>query len=238
MTVVKTLVCLANSKKHGGTCFAGIELNGSRPGGWIRPISSRPGHEVNLAEQTLPDGAQPSVLDVVKVGVLRAVPTGFQSENWLLDASYHWTVEGSWAFSDVAGLVDTPPTLWTNESSSTVGIHDRVAEEHLERHHRSIGLIRPEGSQVVVAANPWSRELEVRLLFRYNAVQYELKITDQAYHAHYRTRGAGRYSLKPGTLATVSLAEPYRAPQPGAEAYSYKVVAAIIEPNGPLGGAA
>jgi hypothetical protein len=238
MTVVKTLVCLANSKKHGGTCFAGIELNGSRPGGWIRPISSRSGHEVNLVEQILPDGSTPSVLDVVKVGVLRAVPTGFQSENWLLDSSFHWTLEGSWTFADVATLVETPPTLWTNESSSTVGIHDRVAEKHLERHNRSIGLIRPERSQVVVAANPWSRELEVRLLFTYHAVQYELKITDPAYYAHYRARGAGRYSISSGTLVTVSLAEPYTAPQPGAEAYSYKVVAAIIEPAGLLGGVA
>lgn len=237
MAVLKTMVCLANSKKHGGTCFAGIEVLGSRTGGWIRPVSSRPGHEVNLVEQALSDGSQPCVLDVVTVGVVRPVPTGCQTENWLLDPSYRWKREGSWSFSDLDGLVDSPPTLWSNESSSTVGIHDRVAEKHLDRHSRSIGLIRPETSQVVVATNPWSRGLEVRLRFTYNAVEYELKITDQAYFAHYLACGAGRYPLSPGTLVTVSLAEPYTAPQQGAEAYSYKVVAAIIEPEGSPGGA-
>ena len=48
-------------------------------------------------------------------------------------------------------------------------------------------------------------------------------------------RGAGRYKLSPRTLVTVSLAEPWVA-EPGGEAYSYKVVAAIIEPERGTGG--
>ena len=42
--------------------------------------------------------------------------------------------------------------------------------------------------------------------------------------------GAGRYPLSPQTIVTVSLAEPW-VPPGGGEAYSYKVVAAIVEPE-------
>lgn len=237
MTEAKTIVCLANSKKHGGTCFAGIELVDSTTSDWVRPVSSRTGHEVNVVEQTLPDGTQPQVLDVISVGLLRPSPSGCQSENWVLDHTHHWTRVGRWSFADLVWVIDDPPTLWSNESSSTVGINDRVAEKHLTRHKRSLGLIRVDAPHVVVATNPWSRAIEVRLNFVYHAVPHELKITDPTYFAHYLAKGAGHYPLSDRALVTVSLAEPYTAPQPGAEAYSYKVVAAIIEPGGPPGGA-
>ena len=237
MTVTKTIVCLANSKKHGGTCVAGIELLDSRVGDWVRPVSVRAGHEVSIAEQTTLDGLQPQVLDVISIGLLQSAASGYQSENWVLDDTYRWIRVGRWSFADLASVIDTTPTLWTNESSSTVGIHDRVAEKHLSRHTRSIGLIHADAAAVVVSKNPWSGDTEVRLRFDYGAVPHELKITDSTYHAHYRAKGVGHHLLSEETLVTVSLAEPYTAPQAGAEAYSYKVVAAIIEPVGTSGGA-
>ncbi|WP_133241168.1 dual OB domain-containing protein [Nocardioides gansuensis] len=237
MTTFKRILCLANSKKHGGTCFAGIEIHSSSAGDWIRPVSARTGHEVNVAEQTLPDGSQPQVLDVVLVGLRHAVPNGYQSENWLLDPAHTWRRVDRWNYAQVEGVINHPPSLWTNESSSTGGVHDRVAEKDLARHRRSIGLIRPEGAQIVVATNRWSGANEVRARFTYNGVQYELKVTDPIYHDHFLARGVGRYPLSDRALMTVSLAEPYTAPQPGAQAYSYKIVAAVIEPSGSPGGA-
>jgi hypothetical protein len=237
MTVLKTIVYLANSKKHGGTCFAGLELAGEVISGWIRPVSARSGHEVNTAEQTLPDGSTPQVLDVIEVGLIMPTPTSYQSENWLLEPQHHWRRVGRWSYEDAAAVADQPPTLWSNDSSSTVGINDRVAASQLDRHKRSIGLVRVERATVVVARNPWSGATEVRLHFHYRRAQHELKITDPVYYAACLGKGVGRYALSDRTLVTVSLAEPYTAPQPGAEAYSYKVVAAIIEPEGPPGGA-
>lgn len=151
MTEIKTIVCLANSKKHGGTCVAGIELLAPGTGVWVRPVSSRTGHEVNIVEQTLPDGSQPQVLDVISVGLFRSEPSGYQSENWVLDDKHHWTRLGRWSYADLEPVIDNPPILWTNESSSTVGTNDRVAEKHLTRHTRSIGLIRAEAAHIVVA---------------------------------------------------------------------------------------
>jgi hypothetical protein len=237
MTVVKTIVCLANSKKHGGTCFAGLELTDDAIGGWIRPVSARSGHEVNTVEQTLPDGSTPKVLDVITMGLIKSVPAGFQSENWLLDDRHQWKRVGRWSYDDVSVVVSQPATLWSNDSSSSVGINDRVAASQLERHERSIDLVRVERATVVVARNPWSGSTEVRLHFHYRRAQHELKITDPVYYAAYLSKGVGRYRLNARTLVTVSLAEPYTAPKPGAEAYSYKVVAAIIEPSGSSGGA-
>ena len=188
---------------------------------------------MSSAEQRLPDESRPEVLDIVEVGLSEAVPNGFQSENWRLDPTYRWQRVGRWNYDDALAVLDQPPTLWSNSSSSTVGTNDRVAERDLRHHQRSIGLIQPSAPVVVVSQNPFSGSKEVRLKFRHQRVEHELKITDPAYHGVFIARSLGHYPLVDGTLVTVSLAEPYAAPQqPGAEAYSYKIVAAIIEPGG------
>lgn len=227
----KTIICLANSKKHGDSCVAGIELLDGTLGSWIRPLGRRDGHGISSAEQVLPDGEIPRVLDVITIGVSEHVPDGCQTENWLLDDGVRWERVDTWAYCDLSALVDAPSTLWTNASSSSVGTRDRVSVDDLGKHRRSIMLVEVDEPVVVVSRNPWSQSVEVRLSFHYLGVEHELKITDRIYKATYLGQGVGRYPLSRGTLATVSLAEVYAAPTPGADAYSYKVVAAIIEPE-------
>jgi hypothetical protein len=170
------------------------------------------------------------VLDVIKVGLLAYAPAEFQSENWLLDPTQRWERNGRWTHAEAVTIVDEPPTLWSNDWSSSVGIHDRVPVEVLTTLDSSIVLVAVDDPVVVVSTNPWSGRTEVRLRFEYVGVQHELKVTDPGYHALYLREGVGQYPLNPETIVTVSLAEPWAAPS-GGEAYSYKVVAAIIEPE-------
>jgi len=227
---IKTLVCLANSRKHNELCVAGVELADDGPGTWIRPVSARSGHGISPAEQTLADGSVPAVLDVITVGLRKYAPSDFQTENWLMDPTHRWERAGRWTHADAAALVDQPSTLWSNDESSSVGIHDRVPAADLATYNSSIVLVDVEEPAVVVSNNPWSGRIEVRLSFKYREVQHELKITDPRYHDAYLGQRPGRYDLNPQTIVTVSLAEPWVAPG-GGEAYSYKVVAAIIEPE-------
>ena len=193
-------------------------------------MSARPGHGISIPEQTLPDASVPTVLDVISVGLQAYSPADYQTENWLIDPTRPWERVGRWTYADAAAIVDQPTELWSNEGSSSVGIRDRVPAADLLTFDTSIVLVAVDGPEVVVSNNPWSGRTEVRLGFSYRGVQHELKITDPRYHAAYMGQGLGRYPLSPETIVTVSLAEPWAAPG-GAEAYSYKVVAAIIEPG-------
>ena len=227
---VKKMVCLANSWKHRDMCVAGLELTDRGVGAWIRPVSARSGHGISTAEQTLADGSIPAVLDVLTIGLSGHAPADFQTENWLLDPTRRWERNGRWTYADAVGSVDQPEALWSNDDSSSVGIHDRVPAANLATFDHSIAIVRVDQPTVVVSNNPWSGKTEVRLGFEYRGVQHELKITDPRYHGMYLREGIGRHALDPQSIVTVSLAEPW-APPGGGEAYSYKVVAAIIEPE-------
>ena len=47
MSVVKRIVCLANSHKLTGRCVAGKELRDGRSVTWIQPVSARENEEVS-----------------------------------------------------------------------------------------------------------------------------------------------------------------------------------------------
>ena len=89
--IVKRILCLANSRKGGDRCIAGREiLPDGRPGPWVRPVSSRANEAVSKRERRYRDGSEPRLLDVVDVPVIKAHPSEYQSENWLLDPGRRW----------------------------------------------------------------------------------------------------------------------------------------------------
>jgi hypothetical protein len=109
VTTIKTLVCLANSRKLSGRCVAGIVYGGQ--GVWIRPVSARPDGEVSEREQQYKDGSYPRVLDIVSVPLLRHQPDSFQSENWLLDPWQRWEKIGRIGWAKLLTLEQQPETL-------------------------------------------------------------------------------------------------------------------------------
>ena len=223
---IKRIVCLANSRKLGGSCIAGKELlSDGTTGSWIRPVSAREHEEVSLSECRCTDNSIPQVLDVIEVPVVSPKPRDYQQENWLLDRKRRWIKKHSISTGELSAMSDPTNTLWTNNHSTYHGLNDRVPEVDANDFRNSLYLIRVNTLDIQVfvpSAAFGSGAKRVQGLFQYNGVCYSLRVTDNDYEYTYLQRPEGHYQIGPCFL-TVSLGEPYKG-------FAYKLIAAIIKP--------
>ncbi|MGA5284050.1 dual OB domain-containing protein [Streptomyces griseoincarnatus] len=222
MTPIKTLVCLANSRKLSGRCVAGIVNDGS--GEWVRPVSARPSREVSAHERQYKDRSEPNTLDIIMVPLLRPQPHGFQSENWLLDPNYYWAKTGRVGWNELLEMEQHPDALWINGSSTYNGSNDRVPTEEAATLSDSLKLIRVTDLtlQVHTPGEMFGDQRPVlRAWFSHAGHRYILRVTDPEYELQYLAKPEGIYEIGESFL-TVSLGEPYAG-------YAYKLVAAIME---------
>ena len=82
----KTILCLANSYKHGGRCVAGVCLD---DGVWIRLRGAAVDGSLDAHESVLDDGSEPRLLDVIEVELHYALPSDAHPEDWQI-APVRW----------------------------------------------------------------------------------------------------------------------------------------------------
>ncbi len=225
-TEVKRIVCLANSYKPGGRCLAGQEvLPDGRLGGWIRPVSARETREVTLNECRYEDGASPRVLDIVDVPVVEARPEGSQQENWLLASGHYWKKVGNLSVSDLGQFIDSPARLWVDGFSSFERLNNRVPYSVDNSILDSLRLIVVRRFALSEFRDNRNRR---RLTghFRHARQDYTLDITDPLFLDKYAEIPADS-NITGERFLTVSLGEPFES---YGHTYSYKLIAAIIEP--------
>lgn len=220
-----TIVCLANSRKPGGRCVAGKELEKGKVGKWIRPIGVR-AHAISDAECQCSDGNGLHHLDVVTIPCQKHIPTLHQTENHQIAAGTVWARVGTVAYGKISAFLDNPKSLWMNTSESSGGVNDRVTLDEVAMCSDSLYFIIPEKLSIIVLRK--FGETKVRALFEYKKTQYNLKVSDVAIEAEYGQKGVGRYPIEPMPMC-VSLAEELR--HDNGERYHYKVVASILVPG-------
>lgn len=110
-----TVLCLANSKKEGERCIAGIDV---RTGQWVRPVSRHtPKGEVPFHERQV-EGGEPRLLDLIRMDLAHDGPAGFD---------YCHSKENRW--------ID--PSPWTREGVATAGdLHHYICRGELILHTR------------------------------------------------------------------------------------------------------
>lgn len=226
----KRIVVLANSRKHAGRCVAGREIVGDGYAGWVRPVSARPGEEIDDRDSNYRDGQALHVLDVVDVPLLRPKPHAGQSENWLISDDDYWIKVGTANWDQARALAESPPTLWRNGVSTYAGNNDELsAAEHAKDGKPSIYLIHVKSVEIHILdpgkafGNPKRR---VQARFNFNGYDYWIWVTDQSITSLYLAGKADVTKLGE-CLVTVSLAEPYE--KKGGERCHYKLAAAIIQ---------
>lgn len=203
MNYVKTIVCLANSRKHSGRCIAGKEALANGYGGWIRPVSARPSAEVSEEERRYEDGRDPRILDIISVPFIAAAPLLYQTENHVIDPGHYWAKKGELPWTQLKRLVDPGATLWANGDSSYYGLNDRVRLELAAKLTTSLMLIEPEDLIMRVQTegeefgNPRRR---VRASFKHSGASYIFAVTDPAAERAFLAKPNADYPLKSAYL--------------------------------------
>ena len=224
MNYVKTIVCFANSRKTSGRCVAGKEWHKGKPRGWIRPISTRPTHEVSEEERRYEDGGDPQLLDIIDIAYDLHQPLSHQHENHVIDPGCYWSRRGRLAWSEVSNWLDHPDSLWGVRQSSYSGLNNRVKVG--QEDGRSLYLVEVDRLQILVGRKtldyPDSKRA-VRGEFVYRGVTYRLDVTDPFVEREYLCKADGQYVINKPVLC-VSLGDPY-------EGYFYKLLAAVLYPE-------
>ncbi len=211
------IICLANSKKEGERCIAGIDV---QTGEWIRPVSSRKDGAIT-PEMRLIDSKEPQLLDILEIPLeLNGPDEGFQPENRLLN-------NGCWKR---IGCV-TPQNILKYCEKDSVILHNRL--DHVlfsyfrmipEAKWKSLQLIR--NKHVVFKSEGWKSKIKWRARFRYGNLfrRMDLTITDPVI----LQRLNDGELINSDCILTISLAMPW-SPDNATAKRCYKLIAGVVE---------
>ncbi|MBE9221771.1 hypothetical protein IQ215_03595 [Cyanobacterium stanieri LEGE 03274] len=217
------IICLANSKKLGGRCIAGIRTDGK---GWIRPVGSNNNDGTLFAnDYTLSNGSEPQILSVIQIAISTPKPQLYQPENWLTER-IPWQLVGKTLNKSHLQLIENA----FFQGDSIFGTRgDRISYHQLQQNpaKSSLEIIQPLNITWCINNN-YSGNRQIRAIFSLHNVQYNLVVTDPNWLEHLTKFELGCYSSKDIGLSqevqflfTISLGVPYKG-------HCYKLIAAVI----------
>ena len=253
------MLCLANSRKRGGRCVAGIDL---KTGRWIRPVSAR--HEGSLSENhyligygeteedsLVPVGYNPqwaAPFDLIRLAVRQPYPLPHHPEDWLLDERKFSIPEKRQYWELISrGMKEAYISLLKAEvEKSGTGLilgGQETKIPYAQFSHTpaesSLALIKLDSATAVVKQHPEKPRKQLRLRFSHKGVAYAFPLTDSALDATLETSPIGEYPIRslgkdPSRLyGVVSLSEPFNKPREerlsSKERICYKIVATVLE---------
>lgn len=170
----KVFICLANSKKFGERCVAGIEIQkigkSCKPieiAGkikWLRPVSEL---QHGAVSKTL--AGEIRLMDIIEIDVKEICPAGYQSENVTFK-------EGSIKkLGNVRLSEKNLDKLIDNEQDNLFGNRGKaVSDEDIDSVDHSLTLIKVTDFKI----NKRSSDGQLRITFGFNGNRYDLPITD------------------------------------------------------------
>jgi hypothetical protein len=222
----RTIVCLANSYKHGGRCVAGVCIEDGR---WVRLRSAHGDGSLSPQDCMLAEGqGELRLLDVFEVELHYALPSDCHPEDWVATPQpWH--------------LIERPcsPKHWSRITTSAEkrgpllgGYSDRV--------WASVFKSRPATASLALACPTdiwwWIREergkLKYRALFKRDNITYDLAVTDPRWLEQLHLLPVGVYPhsmMAPAaqeTWLTISLSEAF-SPGGGGAAH-FRIVAGVM----------
>ena len=221
--MVKTFVCLANSRKNSGRCIAGKLIDNFT---WFRPISNRPTEEISEIEMRFKNGELPKLLDIIELEIKEPKQNQFQTENHLIDTGFYWEKSDSYEFSKLSTICDAPCNIWGNLESSYQGINDRIRSENTKYISHSLLLLKPDESKILVrleGSEFGNAKRTLRLEFKIDNKTYRLPITHPEIESRYLGGANGEYPILKEHYVTISIGLPHK------DGFCYLFAAAIIQ---------
>jgi len=223
----KTILCLANSRRPKGTCFAGKEFAGGETTNWIRPINASNGGAISDHDRLYKDNSHAGLLDIVKIPLQQPKPSLHHKEDHQIQADEFWEKVGRATWPQIVGATDNVQgPLWSNGDSSRHGRNDKVNEKIAVKLAGSLYLIAPSRLSLVVGLESAFKGPDVRKVranFAYGGATYNFVVTDPVIQKEFFAKGDGTYPINDARLC-VSLAEILNRS-------ATKLVAAVITPD-------
>jgi len=220
--VRKTIVCLANSYKHGGRCVAGVCVE---DGSWVRLRGKAEDGALEPAEYLLDDGSEARLLDAIEVELHYALPSDWHPEDWVI-------AQVPWRLADrPVGKEQWEKLAACRSDAKAKAIlrdhRDRVAAWELKYRpmQASLALVRPK--EIWWWVRPAGATRKYRAVFRRGDVSYDFAVTDPRWLERLNLLPPGIYPhatfVDEGTETwlTVSLSEAFFG-------WHYKLVAGVI----------
>ena len=225
---IRTIVCLANSRKPGGRCVAGKLYDQGKFGAWLRPVSVRDGEELSEQERQISKGIEPALLDILEFTISQHKPSGHQTENFSINSQNKFKVVGRATIEHLMKVIDYPKSLWgLGSRSKTFGKNDLVLPHRISGILNSLYLINPQSFAIQVVRGTHS--LQIRGNFSYLGAEYNLRVTDPITEQEFIPKGIGEYKIK-DVLLTNSLAEKlFTVPNNPSSSGYYKLIAGVID---------
>jgi hypothetical protein len=204
------IIVLANSRKPGGRCVAGISTGS---GDWVRPVAARSSSGALSPRDCCVDGRMVEELDIVRFNYTARVGDPAQPENVAIEER-DWELIDRVAPQDAYRLLrphlEPGPALL---GGTERGVPEALAQEGMEA---SLALVEPDTVMFRSQDNPFEQGRQARAVFVIASQPYDLGITDRAVAPRVKDQLDGTYSPselgfgEPAhTVLTVSLAEPF-----------------------------
>ena len=213
------IVILANSKRPGGRCIAGIDIKTEE---WIRPVEI---HTQTIFkrrdERSIPEyvATKYNLLDIVKIPLSSDKPQDcYQRENCFV-ASWDWEIIGKMPPQKILKYCEDATVILHSDNDR---VDPRVLEELPFEQWKSLQLVRRE----VQFSRDNYKHYDWRASF-YDGSGHllSLKVTDPKIEE----RLNGCVEIGNDCILTISLAAPWAPPNSSQPERCYKLIAGVIE---------
>jgi hypothetical protein len=218
MSSMKKIVCLANSKKLGERCIAGINLDTGR---WVRPICDSLYTEDGRVPKSvrLIKGREPEILDIIEIPLSdTGSDFGFECEN-LSILEGEWNLIGKATTSDLINYCGDFSQILHNTWKY---VNPSFLKTLSFEERRTLQLIKATGFNV---SRKGENEWKGNIWTENSQNLTEATITDPVFIEKLE---AG-HNPKNNCLITVSLGIPWSPPKWDGEKPCWKLIAGIIE---------